>query len=654
MALIDLQKITKQYDIKVILKDINFTLQENQRIAIIGQNGQGKSTLMKIIMKEVEPDSGEIAIDKKLKIEMLDQQPKFKAGVNVRDAIEEQLVELKLAKDRYNEISKQLETDYENKELLNEASKVGAYLDHHSAWDLENKVQRVLMEFDLKHYEFKDVALLSGGEQRRVSLAGLILKKPDILLLDEPTNHLDVYMVEFLEELLAKENFTLIFISHDRYFMDNVATNIIEIEDGNLQKFHGGYSSYLEQKQKLLQDMQKGHENLVRELKAEAHWMQHGVSARRKRNVLRKDNYFELKKKVKSNPARIRKMSLEIQREAKSFNDGDTLNKKKMLFEIDNAYLTLGDKLLIKDFTTRILQKDTIAIVGPNGSGKSTLLKVFLERLKIDSGKFKKGEFKIGYFDQNREMLDDDKTIMHTFCPNGGDRVILDDGRNLHVFGYLKNFLFPREYLDKKVGVLSGGEKNRIALALLFTKKVDCLIIDEPTNDLDIPTINILEEYLQNFQGALIFVSHDRYFVDKIAKKLFIFKGDGTIEESFIPYSEYLNCQKDAIDLKKLEIQMTKDEAETTKVVPSKTIKEKKKITKLTYNDQREYDNLPKEIEELEFKIFELEQCIMNPDCYQDKGLIEISNKLNQTNQTYEIKVERFLELEEIVESYNN
>ncbi len=655
MALIDLQNINKQYDIKIILKNVNFTLQENQRVAIIGQNGQGKSTLMKIIMKTVEPDSGEIAIDKKLKIEMLDQQPKFKSGTKVKDAIEEQLFELKSAKRRYDEISKLLETDYENKELLKESSTVGAYLDHHNAWDLENKVQRVLMEFDLKEYENKDIALLSGGEQRRVSLAGLILKKPDILLLDEPTNHLDVYMVEFLEDLLAREKFTLIFISHDRYFMDNVATNIIEIDNGTLRKFNGGYSQYLEQKKKLLEDMQKNHENLVRELKTEAHWMQHGVTARRKRNVLRKDNYFALKEKVKSNPARIKKMSLDLQREAKSFNDGDTLNKKKMLFELDNVYLTLGNKELIKNFTTRILQKDTIAIVGPNGSGKSTMLRIFLERLKIDKGNFKKGDFKIGYFDQHREMLDDTKTIMHTFCPNGGDRVMLEDGRNPHVFGYLKNFLFPKEYLDKKVGALSGGEKNRIALALLFTKKVDCLILDEPTNDLDIPTINILEEYLQNFQGALIFVSHDRYFVDKIAKKLFIFKGDGTIEESFVLYSQYLECEKDIKDLSVLEKQIEEEKASLNQTEKKEEIKTaKKKIIKLTYNDQREYDNLPKEIEDLENKIEEINQCLMNPECYQEKGLVAVSGELDKINKIYETKVDRFLELEEIVENFNS
>lgn len=649
MALIDLQNISKQYDIKVILKDANFTLQAGQRVAVIGQNGQGKSTLFKIIMKAVEPDSGEIAIDRSIKIEMLDQQPKFKANLSVRDAIENQLVELKNAKLEYEKITNELMTNYEDENLLRRQSDLASFLEFHNAWDLDNMIERVLIEFQLKQYEHKDVNLLSGGEQRRVSLAGLILKKPDVLLLDEPTNHLDVYMVEFLEELLLKNNFTLLFISHDRYFIDNIATNVVEVDGGELRKFNGGYSSYLEQKAQILSNLQKEHENLLRLVKQEAHWMQHGVTARRKRNERRKAEYFDLKQKAKSNPAYIKKMSIELQREQKSFNSEEKQqNKKKMLYELDNIYKSLGEKDLIKDFTARILQKDTIAIVGPNGSGKSTLLKIFMEKMKIDKGSFKKGDFQIGYFDQQRDMLDDDKTIMEIFCPNGGDRVVLDDGRNMHVFGYLKNFLFPKEYLDKKVGVLSGGEKNRVALALLFTKRVDCMILDEPTNDLDIPTINILEEYLQNFQGALIFVSHDRYFVDKIAKKLFVFTGNGHIMESFQPYSEYLQIEKELKELDNLEVEIQKEKTSV------KVVNEPKKQTKLSYKDQREYDSLPNELEELEAKIEELNSCLADPKCYEKIGIVTLSKELEEKKAIYEEKVERFLTLEELVESFNS
>jgi len=651
MALIDLQNINKQYDTKIILKEANFTLLEGQRVAVIGQNGQGKSTLMKIIMNQTEADSGIVSIDKSVKIEMLDQQPKFALNLSVRDAIEGQLVEIKKAKDEYEKITHDLATQYDNMELLHRQAQLATYIDFHNAWDLDNLIERVLKEFALKEYEHKDVNLLSGGEQRRVSLAGLLLKKPDVLLLDEPTNHLDVYMVEFLEQLLLKNNFTLVFISHDRYFIDNIATNVIEIDGGVLRKFNGGYSSYLEQKQQILENMQKDHENLLRLVKREAHWMQRGVTARRKRNERRKSEYFDLKQKAKSNPAQIRKMTLELQREQKAFNSDEIQNRKKMLFEIENIEKSLGNKLLIKDFSTRILQKDTIAIVGPNGTGKSTLLRIFLGKLNVDKGLFKKGDFEVGYFDQHREMLDDSKNIMETFCPNGGDRVQLSDGRDMHVFGYLKNFLFPKEYLDKKVGTLSGGEKNRVALALLFTKKVDCLVLDEPTNDLDIPTINILEEYLQNFQGALIFVSHDRYFVDKIAKKLYVFKGsNGEIIESFQPYSEYLEIEKELQDLNEFEKELSKNNQMTKANETAAT--SIKKQTKLSYKDQREYDALPQELETLETKIEELTACLSNPKCYEQKGIVAVSSELEITKEAYEEKVERFLELEELIESF--
>lgn len=647
MALIDLQKISKHYSAQKILTEIDFHIDEGERIVIIGKNGSGKSTLLKIINGTLDPDSGRRIIKNDLEVKMLDQRPQFEEGHSVRQAVEAGLKELHLAKERYNELSQLLSKDFENKTLLQEHEKLSRYIDHHNAWNLDDKIERILQHFQLKEYENKPVALLSGGEQRRVALASLLLQKPDVLLLDEPTNHLDVYMVAFLEELILKEKFTLVFISHDRYFIDRVATKSVEVEDCTLREYRGGYSDYLTQKEEYLRTLQKQHDNLLALLKRENEWFARGVRARLKRNEGRKERLMQLRKEAKTNPAKIRKMSVELQREAKHFNRDKSINKQKMLFEIENLGLKLGDKELLRDFTTRILQKDVIAIVGPNGSGKSTLLKALLGRIEPTSGKIKRGEFKVGYFDQHREMLDDDKNLIETFCPNGGDRVNVR-GSDLHVYGYLKNFLFPREFLDKKIGVLSGGEKNRVALALLFTKNVDILILDEPTNDLDIPTINILEEQLTNFAGAVIIVSHDRYFVDKIAKKLFIFKPDKTIEESYQHYSEYLELEKELQELQTMEKEATKEKK------PPLHKKEKQKAFKLTFKEKIALEKLPHEIEELEQKIDEKKSCLSDPKCYEEIGLAKLAKELADLEALYEEKVEELLTIQEKEEEIAN
>ncbi len=640
MALLDLLDISKAYESKQILLDINFFINQGDRVCIIGKNGGGKSTLMKIINGSLKCDDGRRIVQRFLKVDMLDQSPTFKDNISVKEAIEEKLENLKSAKCEYQTVTKKLESDFENRSLLNKQEELINFLDAHNAWNLDDKIERVLQRFDLKEYENRAVNLLSGGEQRRVTLAGLILQKPDILLLDEPTNHLDVYMVEFLEEMLLRENFTLVFISHDRYFIDALATKTVEIDNCKLRTFKGGYQDYLKAKEMILNSLSREHENLLKLLKREEEWLNRGVKARLKRDEGRKNRVFELREKAKYNPSLIHKMKLELQREQKNFNQTKSTNRQKMLFEMYDIKKSLGDKLLIENFSTRILQRDRIAVVGKNGSGKSTFLKILLGQENVDSGIFKKGDFKIGYFDQQREMLDDDKDIMETFCPNGGDRVQVRD-KNMHVFGYLKNFLFPKEDLNKKIGVLSGGEKNRVALALLFTKDVDCLILDEPTNDLDIPTINILEEYIQNFQGAVIFVSHDRYFVDKIAQKLFIFKGEGKVEESYTAYSQYLEIEKELGELDNFNTQTQKESGKKEK---------SNKNIKLTYKEQQEYKTLPQEIEILENKLEEINKCLENQECYEKIGLLALSQQLEKEQANLDTLIERYLEIEEKIE----
>jgi len=646
VALIDLFNIKKQYDVKLLLDNVDFHLNAKERVAIVGQNGCGKSTLMKIIMKQEEPSEGKCIINSAIQIEMLSQQPRFESHLTVREAIVNELSQLQEAKERFNALTEILTVDFKNTALLKEYEEISAFLDHHNAWNLDDKIERVLQEFKLKEYEARPAVSLSGGEQRRVALASLILKKPDVLLLDEPTNHLDVYMVEFLEEILLKEGFTLLFISHDRYFIDTIATRIIEIDNKKLISYDGGYISYLEQKENRMHALQKDHENMLRLLKQEEAWLAKGVRAREKRNQGRKKRVFELRSMAKENPTLIRKMMVELEREKKHFNREEGISRKKMLFELENIRYSVPGKTLIDHFSARILQKDKIAIVGINGAGKSTLLKLMLGKLKPDSGTIKQGDFSVGYFDQHREMLDDEKTLIETFCPNGGDRIEVQ-GSNLHVYGYMKNFLFPKEFLDKKIGTLSGGEKNRVALALLLSKKVDCLILDEPTNDLDIQTINILEEKLINFPGAILFVSHDRYFIDKIASKLFIFKGNGVIEESYRSYTEYLDIEKEIKELENLE----KETKPNSPSLCSNTPKEKQK-TKLSYKEQRDFDMLPDAIEALEHQIEALNQCLQDPACYQQKGVNAISKELSALEKAYEEKSERYFEILEILESF--
>ncbi|MBT8348509.1 MAG: ATP-binding cassette domain-containing protein [Sulfurovum sp.] len=643
MALIDLFDIKKQYDIKLLLNGVDFHLNEGERVTIVGQNGCGKSTLMKIIMGEEEPTEGKRVINSSIHVEMLAQQPHFDPGLSVREAILNELTDLKKAKDEYDNLSLKVAKDFENEELLTKLEKVSSFLDHHNAWNLDDKIERVMQEFQLKAYEHRPVVSLSGGEQRRVALASLILKKPDVLLLDEPTNHLDVYMVEFLEEMLLKENFTLLFISHDRHFIDTIATRVVEVDNQELVSYTGGYMNYLEQKEVRMHALQKGHENLLRLLKQEEAWLGKGVKAREKRNQGRKKRVFELRDEAKKNPTLIRKMMVELEREKKHFNRDEGVSRKKMLFELENMSYEVPGKKLIENLTTRILQKDKIAIVGINGAGKSTLLKLMLGRIKPQSGVIKQGDFSIGYFDQHREMLDSSKTLIETFCPDGGDHIEVQ-GVNLHVYGYLKSFLFPKEFLAKKVGMLSGGEKNRVALALLLAKKVDCLILDEPTNDLDIQTINILEEKLINFPGAILFVSHDRYFIDKIASKLFIFKGNGVVEESYQTYTEYLEIEKEIKELDALD-----QEVKTS--VKKETPVSEKKQTKLSYKEQKDYDTLPDEIEAMEKEIDALNACLQNPECYQEKGLTALSDELSKLESIYEEKSDRYLEVLEIFES---
>lgn len=643
MALVDFIDVSKKFGANVILDTVNFSVNDKERIAIIGKNGSGKSTLMKILCGEMQADSGRIIVQNGINIQMLAQNPKFDENLSVRDALKKELQEIFDKINEYTQILNELSQNPDNKELIQKQNDLIKFIDSKDGWQIDAKIERVLENFKLKEYENRSVCTLSGGEIRRVALGALILKKPDVLLLDEPTNHLDVYMVKFLEEMLLNSKQTIVFISHDRYFIQRLATRTVELEDGALRSFEGGYENYLHKKQEILASLEKSHETLIKQLRYEEEWLHRGVKARLKRNEGRKERIFAMREEAKKNPGTIRRVKLELERAVKSFNKGGTggENRKKMLFELKNITKRIFSKTLIENFSARVLQGERIGIVGANGLGKSTLLKILLGRNKIDSGEIKIGDLKIGYFDQQRTNISDDKSLIEIFCPNGGDHIMVR-GHYMHVYGYLKNFLFPKEFLDKPVATLSGGEKNRLALAKLFTEEHDCLILDEPTNDLDIATINILEDYLLSFSGAVLIVSHDRYFVDKITNKLWIFTGNGKIEQSHLEYSEYLEIEDEMKEI---------DDFEKNVQDTEKQVKQKSSDFKLSYKQNKILNEYPDKIEKLETRIKELNHALSTPEIYQKLGLQPLFEELEEKKGTLNQMENEYFEVLSLVEA---
>ncbi|ECQ1209967.1 ABC-F family ATP-binding cassette domain-containing protein [Campylobacter coli] len=627
MALIDLIDASKKFGEKIVLNEANFSANEGEKIAIIGKNGEGKSSLLKALLGTLALDSGRVVRQNGKSIAMLSQTVDFSANLSVKEAIKIELEEIYNTLKEYEALQSKLEKEPTSKEYLKQMDDLIALIDSKDAWNIEAKITRVLKEFSLLDYSDRLVCTLSGGEIRRVGLCILLLKNPDILLLDEPTNHLDVYMTSFLEDLLKNSKMCVIFISHDRYFIDAIAHKCVEVDQGKLSVFKGGYANYLEKKTQILESLAKSHETLLKHLKSEEEWLRRGVKARLKRNEGRKERIFKMREEAKKNPGAIKRLKLEISRAALNFTGEKIPNRKKMLFELKNVSKNLGEKALFTDFSSRILQGERIAIVGKNGCGKSTFLKILLGELKQDSGEIKRGEIKIGYFDQARSLVNSDKTLLEIFCPNGGDRVEVR-GKNMHAYGYLKNFLFPKEFLDKSVSILSGGEKNRVALALLFTEEYDVLILDEPTNDLDIATINILEEYLLSFEGAILLVSHDRYFVDKIATKLYAFENGAKINILHTLYTEYLENEK--------EMQEFDDYVSSLDLQEQTRMQKEKSSKKLSYKENEILKNHPEKIEMLEKQISKLNSDLSNPSVYQEIGINTLYEELEQAQKELE------------------
>ncbi|PAF50122.1 ABC transporter ATP-binding protein [Helicobacter sp. 13S00401-1] len=649
--LLSLQTASKRFGLKNIFDKINLTINENERIFLIGKNGSGKSTLLKVINGELELDSGKRILKQGLDILMLNQESNFSATQTVSEVLKDSMRELLDAHLRLSEITK--DANFHNdKALSEEYNHIHNLLDRQDAWDLESKVSELIRHFNLESLKDRLVISLSGGEQKRVSLACVLLKGADLLILDEPTNHLDVEMLSFLESMLVRLKCSMLIISHDRYFIDKVATNIIELDNAKLTSFKGNYEDYLQAKQTMLDNLNKEHLALKKILKSEEEWLRAGVKARLKRNEGRKQRVLELRDKVKKMPSLAKSMMLSLE----SNVSAPPKNSKKMLFELDDVNLKVGEKTLISNLNIRITQGGRLGIVGRNGSGKTSLLRMLLTGKDYEGNKVKGlkiGDFKIGYYEQHKNTLDLKKTILETFCPNGGDRVQVN-GKDMHVYGYLKSFLFDKDLLTQSLDTLSGGEKTRVALALLLAQEYDCLILDEPTNDLDIATINILERFLSELSCALIFVSHDRYFNDKLAERLLVLEDDGYFITS-ASYTEVLEHKNMILEAKALEAKTDSKNIESKSMdFKSEDFKhtkpnEEAKKPKLSYKINLEYERLPSEIAELEVFVKELERRLGDPKEYQKYGIDALSKELAYNKELLDSKLIRYFEIEDMM-----
>ena len=587
MAYITLRDVHLAFGGPALLDGANFNLERGERVCLIGRNGEGKSTLLKLIEGSLLPDTGEVSIQNGLTVSMLAQDVPMDSG-KVADIVADGAGEAATVLKDYHEASDACVLG--DMEACDRMGMLQHKLDQLDGWALENKVNTILGKMGLDPNA--DLADLSGGRKRRVLLARALLTQPDVLLLDEPTNHLDVESIEWLEKfLLDQNNLTLLFISHDRSFVDSIATRIVELDRGVLRGYEGNYSRYLELKAQQMEAEEKQNALFDKKLAEEEAWIRQGIKARRTRNEGRVRALKDLREQSKARRSQQGKVSMATQEAHRS---------GKLVFEIENLSVSYGEQPLIKDFSAIVLRGDRIGLVGDNGVGKTTLIKAILGEIE-HSGAVKTGtQLEVAYFDQLRNALDLEKTVMANVS-EGSDFVDVNGNRR-HIYSYLQDFLFSPERARTPVKALSGGERNRILLAKLLLKPSNLIVMDEPTNDLDMVTLELLEEMLSDYKGTLLLISHDRAFMDNVVTSTWVFDGKGQIDEYIGGYQDYLEQRPDqkVVD-QKSDVKKAQAKAEAAAAAASTP-----KKVKLSYKDQRELEQLPAEIEKLETEQAEL------------------------------------------------
>jgi len=635
MDLIRILKAQLAFGTHALLNNADAVIESGERVCIVGRNGAGKSTLLKILDGQVILDDGEINQLGGLKISRLEQDPPKGASGTVFDYVAQGMPEIANLLIDFHHVSTQLQTECTDK-LLNKLERLSNQLEAADGWRFDSRIQLVLTQLELTP-EAK-LESLSGGWLRKVALARALVSEPDLLLLDEPTNHLDMASVMWLEQFLKEFKGGIVFISHDRAFIRAVATRILDLDRGKLISYPSDYATYLEQKAHDLKVEESQNALFDKRLAEEEAWIRQGVKARRTRNEGRVRELKQLRNERKQRVDQVGKTDFNIETADRS---------GKLVFEAKHLNHAFKDKVIADDFSTLVMRGDRIGLVGPNGIGKTTLLKLLFGDLEADSGVIKQGvNLEFAYFDQYRQKLDEEATVQDNVAE--GKQEVMMGGRSRHVLGYLQDFLFPPARARTPVKALSGGEKNRLLLAKLFLKPSNILVLDEPTNDLDIETLELLEDIINQYQGTVLIVSHDREFIDNTCSSVWAFEGNGKVTDIVGGYSDYEAYVNYLAEQAKTAQQQPVKKIEKT--APEPVAKAESKSNKLSYKLKLELEQLPNKMEQLEAEVEAQQIIVSDPDFFKQDSDVTTKalNHLAQLESDLEAAFERWEELEEL------
>lgn len=624
MALVSLRGVSLAFEGPPLLDDVHLQVEEGERVCLLGRNGSGKTTLLRLIGGELQPDSGQVDRRQGLRSALLSQDvPRDLVG-SVTAAVLSGIGPTGALLLRYHRLMRQGGGAATDAEML----ALHEQLDTLDGWKLEQQVEQVLSRLHLDGAA--DVTTFSGGIKRRILLARVLVTKPELLLLDEPTNHLDLDSIAWLEDFLVNSGQTLLFVTHDRSFLRAVATRIVEFDRGQVLSFPGNYESYLQRREEWLQAEERRWQRFDQKLAEEEAWIRQGVKARRTRNQGRLRALLQLREERRQRRERTGTARLQVQEAERS---------GRLVAELEEVSFAYGERPVVRDLSLTVLRGDRIGIIGPNGAGKTTLLRLLLGELTPQHGRVRHGtNLQVVYFDQLRDQLDPDLTVQQNL--SGDQDTVLVAGRPRHVYGYLQDFLFTPDRARTPVRILSGGERNRLLLARLFTREANVLVLDEPTNDLDLETLELLEELLAGFTGTIFLVSHDRAFLDRVVTSTLVFEGDGRIAEYVGGYEDWLRQRPSAA-------------AEVPPPKPERSRPERRRPRKLSFAERQELIDLPARIETLEQQQAELHEQLADPEFYRSQGttVSEARQRLEELERELASCFGRWEELESLAET---